>query len=1106
MDDRELQAAEALDRLHPAIGRLFRTGHELIAKELQPGDEYLLAISGRVLSDGLGVLLDPLVDPVIWPAESVDDGERHRAKLGNLLGLPVADPMVTEWFAAHQAFNRFAHWPPRDPADLIRHFRNLSAILTSWLGPFFASQDVLNELAALSSPGSNDAERLRPLLLLPAQREWFFERVSSPEWLPFLLELRSFDRLPSTPPSDKWKQLARWASWPEGSYLARIAEQRAGEVQQILLGAPSKSENPLVWRRVIAAALNLPVSLSRPIAEALRTRIIRSLPTPYFVYDALKLIVRLAVDKAPESISLVEAFLHVESPNSEGGSSSVTPSRTRFDAEPIFVFLRTVEIEELGTKVFPALLENLPTETFDLLIGRLRRVIAAEGDDPTTSKRWCRDLEERSPNAGAREVILQALATTAVAICQQLPRDAGEHVLHVLSKEHHDSFTRVLWHTLARAGDRFVEQATEALCDDRLLHSWWGSREAALLLRERLPTSQPLVQHVVLHGFERGPSPAELRSRWDFDAAGDASVMRTWVQGWQRERLRWFRGDIPPILHALSAELGVLGSVPGIEEQMLAEDHFYSGSGRWVSPNPPLSGADWGALGTGDQLAFLVSWEPKSEGPFHDDETRGLLQMLQAWAGEKPGDAIALLTHAEDTVPMYVVAPIVRGLREVADRTQKIEFGFIGRVAALTVLSAADGNRERSDKERLAEGVLDLVEVAAVRDGMTEDDFLCTIPMLQMMAGNQLVWEQADVVLHQEGLARAEAHAWNSLAGRLMGAAIDIGLSMYRNRAGSDRDESYDSSETQSRILREVVPILERGVNADGMPGLGARFRIGGSLPQIRLLAPSWVSDAVVPLFAKGISEPDEEPVWAAYLLRSSLYDSVYERWREWYAQAAAIMPAQVRGFERDRTPLHELCLHLTVAFLRGLETIEDPGGPLPTAYIRLPADSRSSIYWQLWRGLTDTEGELPGPFLNRVEAFWQWRLEVLGSRDDDEVEKEADGLCWFAVLDKLPAPTVLTLGLPTVRLLKSKASILGHVWDHLNRLIDEDPEATLRLVTEMISAEARTEYPYLNFGKIQLICRELRRRVSEGAWGQFADSLDGLARKGWTQLRQLLE
>ncbi|MGH8543120.1 MAG: hypothetical protein ACREX3_05700 [Gammaproteobacteria bacterium] len=48
-------------------------------------------------------------------------------------------------------------------------------------------------------------------------------------------------------------------------------------------------------------------------------------------------------------------------------------------------------------------------------------------------------------------------------------------------------------------------------------------------------------------------------------------------QGWQRERLLWFPGEIPEELRDLAEGLGIWGERPSICEQELAKVGFYAG-------------------------------------------------------------------------------------------------------------------------------------------------------------------------------------------------------------------------------------------------------------------------------------------------------------------------------------------------------------------------------------------------------------------------------------------------------------------------------------------------------------------------------------------------
>ncbi|MCC6242958.1 MAG: hypothetical protein IT353_08960 [Gemmatimonadaceae bacterium] len=1111
MNELETQTADALDQLHGELGALFRTAHALIERGLGPGDTYLLSVAARTLTVGTSRVLGTMVDPEVWENEKPPKGEDQRVKLAQVLGLPILDPMITQWLAAHNAFNKGCHWEGAAVADvLVAHFRALSAILVSRLGPFFDVQDDLARLAKLNDPSSEDAERLRPLLLLPVQREHFFEIVEAPKWLEHLEDMGAFDRIPRNPPTERWSELARWASWPEGLYLGRIAASRPDDVLRILLGKPANSDSPLVWRRIVTAAHSLPDEHAAAVAEVVKKRAgafsIISLGNL-----AIDLATRLLRAKRSEGLNLLTALLTLSCANSVEQSAESVLAAWRPEREPYFDRLAPGLLEELVKKAIPAAMDYDPLTLARRLRPILRRAMelaAPEGASVASSKGWCRGFDDKERRDSVRAVLLKAYARSLIRSAQNGNVAQVEQILAELSVEPFDAFTRVIWYVLAHVGELLPSRLSHSLSDDRLLDTLWGGREAALLLRNQLAKATATDQLVVLHAFERGPTPDELHGRLERHATGQPTsedVVRE-IEAWQRNMLRWFRGAVPAILAPMAARLGVLDVTPSREEYQLAEDHSYASYGGWVVPHVPMASAGWDGWGSGARVRFLRDWRPSQSDDFLD-ERRGVFQQLESWSAANSREATKFVEEHCSQIPQGAARAIVSGIRQAFENGASASMGFLEPVTVLFLCEPEVAWSAESWFFDPAEGLRDLLRlVTAAADAqlILDSDMVRVADVIGRISQSPTVHSQTDVVLSKRGFERAQTNSWNSLGGELVQAVVSLGLCSYRLQDRAFESESPRAYTHESLIRDWLLPAVDRVLVVDGICGLAASHRIGQYLPQLRLLCPEWVAAFIVPRFATGISDPDQDPIWAAYLVWSNLYDDIYREWSEWYSQAASTMPVVVAGETSLHKPFEHLLLHLTTAHLRGLTDICSDDG-IATAYRRATADLLSRLYWTLWRGMADSSEPPPAPMLARYEQLWTWRVsELATTASTDERATEAEALLWFVISRHVPPSSALALGLQVLPWVNNDRSMLSQTWERIDAFIVEDASAALALVTELLRAHARSPYPHLP-EEASNACAVLRGVVSDSEWRAFVSILADLARNGWPEVRSAL-
>jgi len=1103
----EERTAIALAQLHPALGEMFRRAHGIIANQVTPVDVFVLSVLVRELT--IGVVRElRATDPLIWGTPSIPEGETHRSNLGRVLELPPSDAMVLRWHVAHLAFNEGCHWEPKPSATpYVEHFGALSSILVSRFGPFFRTQDELTRLAALPAPTVDDAEALRPLLIMPAQREHFFDRLETSAWFPLLVTIGAFSRVPQAPPPQEWARLARWASWPEGGYLLRAAADHALEVERLLSEAGALTANPLVWQRIAATAAALPTEGAGRVAMALKDRL-REISAWHLAEEALALARVLVQARAAEGIDLLTTLLSVDPAVTAEESSASQSYGWQREKAPVFAFLPQHTLD-VPLPLIDEAIALAPSVMAERLLGLLKRAIALaarDGSEAATSKAWCRGIDEEDDERDPRPLLMRALARAVVAVGRSGDGAKCAELFQRLEGQRHDAFARIAWYAVAQLGPTAGEALGRCLTDERVYHEWWGNREGALLLRRQLKLAPEDVALVVRYMIERGPTPAEVTAslKWEethTDADREAIVAEA-VQRWQKRCLTWFRGEIPPLLEPLARRLGYSES-PSELEVDLAEDHTSGGGAYWVAPTTSFSQEGWQVLDLAQMSDYLNSWTPETDDR-RLDPVAGLYGLLRQWAETHPGRAEALmLSHGQD-LPGGTFAPLLDGMKAGIRSGADVSISSLPAITGF-VQAHGSGAADRLGGSLTANlrAVVTLIEEGASRDSLPPKDWAVGVATLAQVSQEKELF--AAVLAEPEiSFETVSLNGWNSLAGDITDACATLGLAMYRGIRKADA--AFLGSEAESLVSHGLVPILNRLLQLDGQGGGAVRHQLGQYLAGLRVIAPEWVATRVVAEFSSGITDPIGWPIWPSYLVWNRLYNEVYREWVAWYRQAAEVMPVDSGSRALDQSPYKALITHLTVAYLRGLAEITAESGTMEIAYSRAHPEMLASVYWSLFRDFEDSE-DPDQQMLERIWELWRWRLDVLEGRGDASgSNEEAGGLLWFVVLKRTPAALAVSLGVRTLSLIGTATAVVHSVWTRLGPIADAEPSGALSLVSALLRTEAKNPYRHLDYADAALLCRSIRGRVPDAEWQVFTTEVDNLARKGWTALRQLVE
>ena len=1132
------QATAAQLRLRdPQLAGLYEGGIRLMGQIHQPGNVYLLAHCGRELSNGvLQLLLDEegiptsvqedehrrriagafqalqsLLDEqglavsvqedehrrriadTFQALQSVLDeeglatpvqGGTHRPRMAHALGLPEDHARVNAWYEAHRDFTDNVHWQrPGPSADVVHSaFARFSSLLYGLIAPYFDTESELNSLLEVELPTVEHAKQLHDLQRRPGQRNYFFGRLTNPAWVEPLADEGFFNNPPGLQvgPDGFW----RTRPWPEGQYLMEAAGSAPDAVAAVLEAIPSSNDNPVVWDIVAKAARRLPADLAVRIVPRL-TNALKTVPARFFNESVVDLAVVLAEAERSEAFELAGYLLYVVAHRDvDGEARKGLQYRSRTDW--VFPRFGYHNHDELFTRILTALETFDPKQTLRFLLTKIQRVERLADDlDLGLSWRLMRLETERQSN---HDDVVAMLVVGAVALAQRMggkgPEEA-EWVMEAIDSRNGESFSRIRYRVLAEVGIHVQGRLDQVLQSEEARNPPWHAADLAALLRAQFGNASSGARQDYADAVKAGPD-----------------------RGWLRRILRFFRGDIPAELRDLAREVGVLGVKPSYREQQMAEVGGYSTGVSSGWDESPVSAQQLSAWTADDVVAFLREWQP-SEQVGSAFELQG---SLATHATNNARVALSVLNRAvEDGVHPSAIEGILDGLSEAAKAETDLDWGEalagVGRVMRHVTTLDVNGTQSIEQWRRTAGRSMPLIEEGCRKDSIPFELASEVWTLLDEATRVPAIWR---VEHYQHGSLEAVITAkFDDASGHVANAVMSAALWDYRCRTrGSDGSEEK-RAQARGGVQEPLLPILDRWLEDERPNAAVPRAVMGDYLSQLHLLAPEWIEAHAPDLFQGGLEDPMTRPTWTTYVSRSSLYGTVFEALRPWYARAAkkaAVWAAAAGDVVGTRDPTQKLAVHLIVAFLQQLVSVGDEDGLLETAYENLSASDWGHAYWSVFGDFTDAKEPISESLVQRLVDLWEWRiLELQKDEGSDRTVEEAKALGWLFRTPHIPAADLIRLGQATAGLARGHIEMYSS-WEHMLVLAQSDPDGAFGIAKAVLRAQLRADFPYVAVEEVRPFLAHVLREGNSDTREQTHSLINELGEGGFRELKGLLQ
>ena len=827
-------------------------------------------------------------------------------------------------------------------------------------------------------PKDKVEEALALIKKSPANADYFFEQLTSPEWIDPLRERRFF----STPyPAEKRGDGIAFPNWPPGEYLARMA--RIPGAQERVVTAFEKlpdCDNPRVYETVGDAANVLPPAMAMRLVPQLT----KGLELPFQLRlpeKTTETMTRLAdAGLGAAALRLAKLLFAVlpATPAAPDGSDEFSWSRrqarARFDAW---------EYGSLLEKSLKSLVRATGMDAFRFLCDLLEQAITREriekeeGPDDY-SHIWRPTIEHSEKRReGLKDDLVSAVRDAGDQLAQSSPQGLSD-VLEELKGRSKRVFGRLALFLLSRHPHEPTAVLEEWLGDPE---DWEDSgtgpeyEEALKRLFDKLPAP---VQQSFLDRIDKGPdreSYVAFRKNMDGHDPSEEDVSR-YHDVWVRDRLGVLADHLSaPYKERLKGLEGKFGPAQ-------PRDRAFRVTSGWVGEKSPLSEDETLSLDWPSFIEKLKSWEPPST--FDGPSEGGLANSVRQRVTARPQEAVQHLYEVFNVPPRYVAA-ILEGLREVIrDKASKTAFDW---GSALTFMARVVAEAQSAEPSEATQ------RVRRAAAWLIQDSFeagAASIPMehrKEVWEVLQALTEDDDPTPEHESRYGGEnmdpaTLSINTARGEAFHGILRYALWVRRHLETSvDREAMLKAGFGE---LPEVRLVLERHLDPGTDPSVAVRAVYGQWFPWLVLLDEQWAVREVPIIFP---GTPEHAPLfwaaWGAYIVFCQPYTNVLAILRPIYARVTDGLKGASPRKERVN-PAERLAQHLMAFYWRGEITLERDD--LVARFFATASDELrgQALDWVGQVLARSEDAPPPDDVKRRLRELWEWRANSQTAGKDE--------------------------------------------------------------------------------------------------------------------------
>ena len=822
-----------------------------------------------------------------------------------------------------------------------------------------------------------------------ANFDYFFDSLSSPEWIKPLAAKRVFQSAPEPEVSDGWIRVPGWSA---SRYLARMAGAASDDVLDVALSI--KTENERVHSDFTQAAVAMP----GPLAARWAMHEIGWLRQQRFLHllleDQLATLVTHLVEagEVDTAFALADELLRIYQPPEDSADAQ---SRLRRKAS---ARISTHDYASVLQTVRPALVNADAMRALALLAEHLTQALELTTLDLESreahedfSHIWRPRIDEdRRTDSEIEQALVSGLRDAAVqAVTDRLL--SSSDLAKSLSHYPGTLIRRVLLHALGAAEAVDSEVLARQLVDRDQFAESSPSPEYRALLAQSFSALALEQQQMLLDWIDQGPDLdhyREVQERITGHAPTDQEA-RHYDLRWKMQRLAIIADHLPSEWKARYQRW-----VDEVGTQEFVADF---GVRTWMGPTSPFSVEELSAMSDADLIEELRRWSPPKGWDAPTPE--GLGRAISELAQREPMRVSSLAADLRGQLPPYIQG-ILTGLAQAIRNGQTVEWKPLLELLSWVVAQPRDLPRGRNEEF----GVFDpgwlstRKEVASLLSAGFESSS-AHVPIEE----RSRVWSLIDELArdedptpeHEERYGGANMDpstlSLNTTRGQAMHAAVRYGLWVRRSME-ADEEKALVRADGFAR-MPELRDLLEAHLDYANDASLAVRSVYGQWFPWLVLLDATWAAAQARAIFARDNAD-SWAATWGAYITFNRPYDDVVSVIEEQYRQAidevASPHPA-FRWLATSETPEERLAEHVMVLYWRGRADLS-AGGLLDSFYRHAPNSLRGHAMEFLGRSLRENPAA-DKTVLRRLQALWESRL---GSGESSGSPKELGAFGWW--------------------------------------------------------------------------------------------------------------
>lgn len=893
-----------------------------------------------------------------------------------------------------------------------------------------------------------------------ANHEYFFSRLSSPDWIAPLKDAGLFN----TPPQAvRHGTTISFARWPESEYLARMAQSAPELVLETIAHVPF-TDNVRIHADFATAAVRMPGPLAAKWTRA-EIEWIKQQDDLYFLLPERLATVLVHLAEAGEidaAMALARELLSVRL------DAQVGEPRARF---------ASWEYEKILKTSFPSLAKTAKGRALELLCDLLQRslrlTIEVTDANEDYSHFWRPAIDDHVQNAHHGEVrdsLVSAVRDTSTWLL--VNGMAASEIIATLTRRDESIFYRIAIHLLTIHFDAAPALAREWACSEKNCRNVSLHREQAKLLRACLPTLDRKSTDRVLAWFTESTSEdAEHRDRWSL------------------QRLSLLEEELPVAWRKKYDQLVARFGPPGEHADFLSYMTMSFG------PRSPKEPSELRSMPPAAIAEFLRTWVAPDG--WMQETPEGLAQALQSDIATRSSEYLSTLGEFRNVDPTYASA-ILHGLNDAAKAGQSLNWqpivDYAQWVVAQPRLMAAD-NLTRFDRDPhwgwARSSLARLLGTAFdqnVAPSMRHEDLWKIVSIL---------CEDPDPTPENDAKSSMDpvTHSINTTRGQALHAAMRFALWVHRNRTSEGRPADG--------IDERVKLTLERHLDVGHEVSPAIRAVYGMWLPQLLALERKWVESRYSLLFPQPPTYAALRiAVWEGYIRFCAPYDNALEVLRSEYEAAVLRLrehgdPTEVESQKLD-VPLGE---HLMLFVARGKLDWGEDGSIVRAFFGRASEETGERTLSFIGRWLLEDEVSPTAAALTRLHALWE-SVVASAQRDSIPVASTLKAFGWWFASQRFD-PTWSVSKLLEVLTIARVVDADFLIVERLAEQSSTEPEIALKILRELTRQESESVLLATSLEHIRTI---LEAALRAPACSEDARALiHELGAKGYTELRDLV-